>query len=130
MGTSKERGISLAELAKETGVPARTIRFYIARELLPAPQRAGRKAIYREEHRRRLEEIRKYQAKGSTLNEIARSLGERTARNLGTPRSTAWWQYPIADDVMVYAKVDASPWRLREVQRAVYEMDAKLKKNR
>jgi DNA-binding transcriptional MerR regulator len=129
-GTGKERGISLAELAEKTGLPARTIRFYIARELLPGPQRAGRGATYGEDHRKRLEEIKKLQAKGLTLNEIARSLGEGTLRVAGALQPSAWWQYPIADDVVVSVRADVSPWRLREVQKAVREMAVKLKKLR
>src|SRR5438128_1150266 len=128
MGTGKKRGISLAELAEETGVPARTIRFYIARELLPGPQRAGRGATYGVDHRKRLEEIKKLQAKGLTLNEIARSLGEGTLRVPGAPQPSAWWQYPIADDVVVSVRADVSPWRLREVQKAVREIAVRLKK--
>ena len=130
MGTGKERGISLAELAKESGVLARTIRFYIARELLPGPQRAGRGATYGEDHRKGLEEIKKLQAKGLTLNEIARSLGEGTLRVAGAPQPSAWWQYPVADDVVVSVRADGSPWRLREVQKAVREIAVKLKKIR
>jgi len=130
MGTGKEKAISLAELAEQTGVPVRTIRFYIARKLLPGPQQAGRGATYGEDHRKRLEEIKKLQAKGLTLNEIARSLGEGTLRVAGVPQPSAWWQYPIADDVVIYAKADANPWRLREVQRAVREMAVRFKKIR
>jgi DNA-binding transcriptional MerR regulator len=115
-------------LAEETGVPARTIRFYIARELVPGPQQAGRGATYGEDHRKRLEVIKKLQARGLTLNEIARSLGEGGAGAAGALQPSAWWQYPVADDVVIYAKADANPWRLREVQRAVREMAAKFRK--
>ena len=62
--------------AEETGVPARTIRFYIARGLLPGPQHAGHGAIYGEVHGKWLQEIKQLQAKGLTLNEIARSFGD------------------------------------------------------
>jgi len=130
MGTGKERRISLTELAEQTGVPARTIRFYIARELLPGPQQAGRGATYGEVHRKRLEEIKKLQAKGLTLNEVARSLGEGTLRVAGAPQPSAWWQYQIADDVVVAVRADLNPWRLREVQKAVREMAVKLRKIR
>jgi DNA-binding transcriptional MerR regulator len=128
IGTKKEKGISLADLAEESGIPARTIRFYIARGLLPGPQKAGRRATYGEDHRKRLEEIKKLQAKGLTLNEIARSLGEGTLKVARAPQPSAWWQYPIADDVMVSVRADVSPWRLREVQKAVREMAVKLQK--
>ena len=34
------------ELARAAGVSVDTIRFYQARRLLPAPRRAGRRAVY------------------------------------------------------------------------------------
>ena len=128
MGTDKEKGISLAELAEESGVPARTIRFYIARGLLPGPQQAGRGASYGEAHRKRLEEIKKLQAKGLTLHEIARSLGGETLKSVEAAIPSAWWQYPIEEDVVVWVRADVGPWRLREVQKTVREMALKLKK--
>ena len=48
--------MSLAELAEQSGVPGRTIRFYIARSLLPGPSQAGRGASYGQEHIRQLQE--------------------------------------------------------------------------
>ena len=128
MGTDKGKGISLAELVEETGVPARTIRFYIARGLLPGPQQAGRAASYGEGHRKRLEEIKKLQAKGLTLHEIARSLGGETLKSVEAPAPSAWWQYPIEEDVVVWVRADVGPWRLREVQKTVREMALRLKK--
>ena len=128
MGTDKE--ISLAVLAEESGVPARTIRFYIAKGLLPGPQQAGRGATYGEAHRKRLQEIRKLQARGLTLNEVARSLGGDTRKAVGAPQPSAWWQYPINEDVVVWVKADVAPWRLRETQKAVREMALQLKKIR
>ena len=130
IGTKKEKGISLADLVEESGIRARTIRFYIARGLLPGPQKAGRRATYGEIHRKQLQGIKKLQAKGLTLNEIARSLGEGTLRVAGAPQPSAWWQYPIADDVVVSVKADVGPWRLREVQKAVREIAVKLKRMR
>lgn len=65
---------TLRELAAETGVAERTIRFYISRGLVDPPLRGGRSAAYGEAHRGRLEEIRKLQAKGMMLAEIAHVL--------------------------------------------------------
>ena len=41
---------TLVELSEVSGVPARTIRFYIARGLLPPPLVGGRSACYGAEH--------------------------------------------------------------------------------
>ena len=128
MGTDKGKGISLAELVEETGVPARTIRFYIARGLLPGPQQAGRGASYGEAHRKRLEVIKKLQAKGLTLHEVARSLGGETLKGVQALEPSAWWQFPIEEDVVVWVRADVGPWRLREVQKTVREMALRLKK--
>jgi DNA-binding transcriptional MerR regulator len=70
----KEKEWTLRELAAETGVPERTIRFYISRGLVDPPLRGGRGAAYGAGHKARLEEIRKLQAKGLMLAEIAHVL--------------------------------------------------------
>jgi len=67
---------TLRELAAETGVPGRTIRFYISRGLVDPPLRAGRGAAYGEAHKARLEEIRRLQAQGLMLAEIAQALAQ------------------------------------------------------
>jgi len=68
----KER--TLRELAAETGVPGRTIRFYISRGLVDPPLRGGRGAAYGVGHKARLEAIKKLQAKGMMLAEIAHAI--------------------------------------------------------
>jgi DNA-binding transcriptional MerR regulator len=65
---------TLAELSEESNIPARTIRFYIARGLLDGPVRAGRGAVYRPEHLARLEKIKELQAEGRMLAEVAHDL--------------------------------------------------------
>ena len=52
---------TLVELAEVSGVPARTIRFYIAKGLLPPPLVAGRAACYGEEHLKELDRIKTLQ---------------------------------------------------------------------
>jgi DNA-binding transcriptional MerR regulator len=118
--------LTLAELARQTGVPARTIRFYIARGLLPPPARAGRGACYGPEHREGLARIKRLQARGLTLAEIARRLGGETRRD-GLPVPSAWWCYPIERDVVLWVRADAAPWRLKQVRRAVLDLAAQLK---
>jgi len=54
-----ERGeLSIEELAEATGVPVRTVRFYITEGLLPGPGSRGKAAAYRQEHLARLRLIR------------------------------------------------------------------------
>ncbi len=113
----KER-LTLAELAEASGLPARTLRFYITRGLLEGPIKAGRNAEYTREHLARLERIRGLQAEGRTLSEIGRSLGGVAAEKAAAA-PTAWWQHAIADDVVVWTRADMSPWRTKQVGAAI-----------
>lgn len=112
---------SLAELSEESGIPARTIRFYIAKGLLDGPVKAGRGAAYAAEHLARLEKIKKLQGEGHTLVEIVRVL------NGGAPAEAAsapspWWQHVIQEDVMVWVRGDVSPWRMKQIRAAIDTM--------
>ena len=48
------------------------------------------------------------------------------AKTHAVPAPSAWWQYPVAEDVVVWVRADASPWRLKQVRSAVAEMNARL----
>jgi len=67
---------TLVELAEVSGVSARTIRFYIAKGLLPPPLVRGQAACYGEEHLKELDRIKTLQRQGQTLAQIAWQLGE------------------------------------------------------
>src|SRR4030095_9671859 len=67
------------ELARAAGLRVDTVRFYQARGLLPAPRRAGRRAVYSSAHLARLRRIRSLQQEGLPLDVIRRVLGERRA---------------------------------------------------
>jgi DNA-binding transcriptional MerR regulator len=118
--------ITLAELEEKSGVPARTIRFYISRGLLDGPAKAGRGAAYTGAHVDRLAKIRALQEKGHVLSEIAGILsgGGRAA----TVPATAWWQHAIGDDVVIWTKADLSPWRMKQVRAVIQEMANRLAK--
>jgi DNA-binding transcriptional MerR regulator len=117
---------TLAELSEESGIPARTIRFYIARQLLKGPVKAGRGAVYTEEHLARLEKIKELQAEGRMLSEIAHDL------NSGPPVQTAvppspWWQHVIQDDVIVWVRGDVNPWRIKRIRAAINDLASRLR---
>jgi len=125
MSSEKDKSgveLSLAELAERSGTPGRTIRFYIARGLLAGPLKAGRGASYGEAHLARLAEIREWQEKGLTLTEIARRLtsGERMRPEMGRPQ--ALLSYRLAPDVVVQVDAEASPWRLRQIERVLRDV--------
>ena len=89
----------LGELADASGLPARTVRFYIARGLLDGPVKGGRGAAYTREHLARLDRIKSLQSDGRTLSEIARILSGHSQDSTASP-PTAWWQHAITDDVI------------------------------
>lgn len=115
--------LSLAQLGEQTETPLRTIRYYIARGLVSGPFKAGRGASYGEEHLKQLDDIKKLQAVGMTLTEIAvRLAGE--ARSIEKP--VLYMSYQIASDVSVQVRADVNPWRLRQIQRVLSEAANKL----
>jgi DNA-binding transcriptional MerR regulator len=116
---------TLAALAAASGIPARTIRFYISRGLLPGPAKAGRGAAYTSEHLAQLEQIKSLQAEGRTLVEIAALLtGASPARTAHSP--SPWWQHAVCDDVVVWARADVSPWRVKLIRSAIADLAARL----
>jgi DNA-binding transcriptional MerR regulator len=116
-------GITLAELAEKSGTPARTIRFYISRGLVDGPVKAGRSAAYTASHLERLRRIKQLQAEGHALSEIAPLLGLVKAPSV---RPSSWWQYQIAEDVVVWTRADMSPWRARQVRAAIEDLTNRL----
>jgi DNA-binding transcriptional MerR regulator len=61
---------TIDELAANTGVPSRTIRFYQAKGVLPPPRKRGRVAVYDDSHVARLKVVGELQDKGLRLRAI------------------------------------------------------------
>jgi DNA-binding transcriptional MerR regulator len=121
---TREREFSLADLAERSGVPERTIRFYIARGVLDGPVRSGRDAAYTDEHLAQLRSIRERQRAGLTLAQIERELpGPATAK---LPEPEALWVYPVAPDVKVQIHNGVSPWRMRQLKTALEKFAADI----
>lgn len=119
--------MTLAELAEASGLPARTIRFYISRGLLDGPAKPGRGAAYSAAHLARLQHIRKLQTEGRMLADIGRALmGLQPEHRAAAP--TSWWQHVIAEDVTVWVRADTSPWRTKQIRAAVDELARFLSK--
>jgi DNA-binding transcriptional MerR regulator len=123
--TLEKTEFSLAELAATAGVPGRTIRYYIARNLLPGPLKAGRDAVYGAEHLQRLREILRLQNQGRTLLEIARQV-EGKPEAVAVAEPAPWWQYQLAGDVVVSVRGDVTPWRMRQIKKCIALMAAGL----
>ena len=127
MAKTQKQNFSLADMSEQTGVARRTIRYYIARGLLPGPLRVGRGAAYDERHLERLREIQRLKTTGYSLAEIGR-LTESDPSAAPTPEPTRWCRYELADDVVLLARDDVSPWRTREVRNLVRDATRRLRR--
>ena len=119
------REFSLDQLADASDIPARTIRYYIARGLLKGPSKAGRGATYTPDHLAGLQQIKQLQAQGRTLGEIEATLSGGAEKAV-TSDASPWWRYELGKDVVVMARADVSPWRTRLIREAVRELGARL----
>ena len=108
--------LSLAELSERSGVPPRTIRYYITREILQGPNQVGRNARYGPEHLDRLQRIADLKQEGLTLTEISIRLSDQNDQQV-LPRPSSWLQFGIADDVSVMVRTDVAPWRMRLIRQ-------------
>ena len=116
---------NLQELADQTGVSARTIRYYIARGALDGPSGAGRSASYGPRHAERLREIQRRQDAGETLTEISRA--PVALKQAAAPES--WWRFSVSTDVVVEVRQNLAPWRMNRVREALEEMVRRLKED-
>ena len=120
--------LTLGEIAEGSGLPARTIRFYISRGLLAGPAKSGRGAVYTPAHLEQLERIKALQSAGRTLSEIANLLRQPQKPD-GMSEPTAWWQHALAEDVVVWVRSGASPWRTRQIRAAVEEFARRVQQS-
>lgn len=79
--------LTIAELARATGLTRRAIRFYVQRGLLPAPAGAGRGSYYETRHLELLRSIQELQQRGYALEEIRLRLA-------GKPVAEPGWDAP------------------------------------
>jgi DNA-binding transcriptional MerR regulator len=117
---AKREEWTLADLAEDTGLTARTIRYYIARGLVSGPVTAGRGAVYTADHVRRLREIRDMQSQGATLAEIAAPPATLL------PRPVEWQEFAVSGDVVVRVKGGTSGWKARQIRSALEQFAARI----
>jgi DNA-binding transcriptional MerR regulator len=72
----------MAELVEQSGVPPRTIREYILRELLPRPKGNGPAAVYSRKHVLLLWAITRLRQDGLLLDAIKEQLATMSARDM------------------------------------------------
>jgi DNA-binding transcriptional MerR regulator len=80
-------GLTIDELARETGLTVRNVRSHHARGLLPPPEVRGRTGFYGPEHVERLRLIGELQAEGMKLEGIKRLLSDSGERLIALKRA-------------------------------------------
>jgi len=113
--------MKLNELAECAGVPARTVRLYISRGLVPGPLRRGREAAYGAAHVEALATVQRLQAEGLTLSEIGRRMAGPPDRGRGIVVEETLC-FRVAEDVTVYVQGGTGGWRMHRIRAAVSEM--------
>lgn len=113
-----EPRFSMLELVESSGMPERTIRYYIEKRLIPPARGKGRSAYYTTDHLRRIEQIRDYQGQGLSLDEIASQL--RSA-NLPQDDAEAWNRLTLHDDLEIQVRQGA-PEAVQILVRRFQEM--------
>ena len=76
------RSFTLDELCTLTDLPRRTVRYYVQRGLLPAPEFRGPDTAYGEEHLHRLKAIRVLQERHLPLDAIEATLASRSPEEI------------------------------------------------
>jgi len=122
-------GYTIGELARRGGVSRRTVRYYVQRELLPAPVGTGRGSRYTEGHLRTLIRIRELQEAGVPLAEIAGRLHgppapapTRLAKPVTVPWST-WTRVVLGNGIELHLEGRRlGPEQLRALSRAAQEI--------
>lgn len=123
-----DKRYSIGEVAEVTGVPRRTIRFYVQQGLLAPPCGAGRGHFYTDEHVKRLAEIRTLQEGGLALRNIAARLseGKRNAavRDDTVPFSAAepWMRFLVAPGCEIHLQTGVcrmTPSRYERLQSSI-----------
>ena len=99
-----EQTFDIQELVKASGVPRRTIYFYVQQGLLPAPEGAGLAAYYTRAHLVRLQIIPILRQQGLRLDEIRQRFGQMTQAEMETLVSTQPAGSPTVQDAAAPAK--------------------------
>lgn len=130
-----ELSFDLDELAALTGIPLRTIRFYIQESLVPRPSGKGRGAHYDRTHLEALLAVRRWQSDGLSLDRIRQLMTEEPVAGApvrGTGTVEVWSHLvvrPGVELVVEPGQAGLSPEQVRALFRAVLDAAADIEKN-
>lgn len=96
--SAPEREYTLDELSTLANVPPRTVRYYIAEDILPPPTIGGRNATYSQEHLDRLNAISAMKAMFLPLREIRHRLNMLTPEQMRDSAYLASLSQAVATD--------------------------------
>lgn len=102
-----EARFSLQEIAESSGIPSRTIRYYIEKGLIPHAKGNGRSAYYTPEHLQALERVAQLRSTGMSLDEIRdtlRSIGQQGRQR----RRQHWERITLHDGLEIHVRSDAA----------------------
>ena len=116
--------LTLADLAQQSDVSQRTIRYYIQFGLLPAPEGAGPKARYGRGHLGRLRLIRMLQDRHLPLNAIRKVLAQRTETELERIGETSGSQSRSSALGYVMSLLESTPKQGGLFDRSVQRLEA------
>ncbi len=125
--------LSLHQLSERSGVPARTIRYYIQRGLLPPPTGEKRGAHYGEAHLADLLRIRHWQESGLSLDavgDLLRARGEAPLPSLRAGAVEVRSHLAVADGVELVVAPDRcrlTQAQLRQLFHAVQQALSELR---
>ena len=117
---------SLHELATLAGTSGRTVRYYIQLGLLDRPDGETRAATYGPRHLERLNQIRKWQEAGFSLDHIREAIeqGRRPApasRTAAAGSVAVWTHLVIAEGVELHIEPGRAGLKAEEVRRLFRE---------
>lgn len=115
---------TMDELVDATGLPARTIRYYIQKGLAPRAHGKGRSAYYTAGHVETLTRIRELRADNLSTDEIRRMLEEPDQPPAVEIAGDAWNRVVLHPDLEVHTRANAPEHILvlaRQIQRLTEE---------
>lgn len=117
---------TIGELEEHTGVPARTIRYYISQGLLAPAHGRGPSATYDRDHLLRLQAISRLKETNATLEEIKTRLGELSDADIAAmleietaPPEDRWRRIELHPDIELHVREQAGKRRNYEFERLV-----------